>query len=71
MGMFAILPALGWTFLLIMNSRSSFFGGEVWWFWLRIVHILLYLTFAYLAVHGVGLAWIALALDALIGLFLH
>ena len=69
MGMFAILPALGWTFLLLMNSRSSFFGGEVWWFWLRIVHILLYLTFSYLAVHGIGLAWVALALDALVGLF--
>lgn len=68
MGMFAILPALGWTFLLLMNSRSSFFGGQVWWFWLRIVHILLYLTFAYLAVHGIGLAWIALAVDALVGL---
>ena len=68
MGMTAILPALGWTFLLLMNVRSSFFGGQVWWFWLRIVHIFLYLLFAYLAIHGVGLAWVALAADWLVGL---
>jgi len=68
--LFAI--AFSFLFLFFFNLRQHAYeaGGITWWANYRIIHGLLYLTAAILAFQKNYLAWIPLALDVFIGLFL-
>lgn len=76
------LPYYGWVLLLIGSafqwlywSRSRMqapeAGGPTWWHNLRVVHGALYLAAGYLAVTGRATAWIPLAIDVLLGVYVH
>ena len=72
MGYLAILPAIGFFYLFITDSRKTgpeVFGDKIWWNNLRPIHALLYGLFAYNAIIGNRGAWIYLFIDVLIGLF--
>lgn len=76
LGYLALLPAFGFAYLWLFNQRLSGFeaGGKIWWHSLRIIHSILYFTFAYLAIIKNTNAYLALALDVTLGLtffFLH
>lgn len=75
LGYLALLPVLGWTWILLTGSRQTGFeaGGKIWWNDLRIVHLTNYLLFAILAIKKDKNAWMLLAFDVIIGLiaFLH
>jgi hypothetical protein len=71
MGWLALVPAIGFLFIWLTGSRKSgpeTLGAPIWWNNLRPVHALFYLTFAYLAIHGIKEhAWKVLALDVSLG----
>ena len=70
MGLVALLPAIGFTFIYVSNSRkvgAETFGAKIWWNDLRPLHSLLYFSFAYMAITNDKNAYKALVLDALIG----
>jgi len=69
MGYIAILPILDHLYLFFKDTRKKgFFGGEVWWNYVRPIHVVLYTLFAYNAIQGNHQAWIYLLLDVLVGL---
>lgn len=71
MGYAALVPALGWFYLIFIGSRDTgpeVFGGRIWWQNLRPIHMLLWGFFAYLAIHKNRNAWIVLLCDTLFGL---
>jgi hypothetical protein len=71
MGYLAILPALGFTYIYLTNSRDTgaeVFGDRIWWNDLRPVHALLYASFAYSAINKYENSWMILLADVLIGL---
>ncbi len=71
LGYLALLPVLGWLYILFIKSRDTgleVFGGKIWWNSIRPIHIALYSTFAYLAINKNNNAWIALLADAGFGL---
>lgn len=72
LGMLALLPAIGFSYLWLTNSRLTGFeaGGKVWWHSWRIVHALLYFAFALSALRKQKTAYVYLALDVLLGLML-
>lgn len=51
----------------VHSKKLGFFGGEVWWKDMRLLHAVLYLTFALQAFVGQRDAWIVLAVDVLLG----
>ena len=72
LGYIALLPAIGFFYIFLTNSRKSgreVFGSRIWWNMLRPVHGLLYLLFAYKAIKKQKDAYLPLLLDVIIGLF--
>lgn len=71
LGYAALVPAIGWFYLIFIGSRDTgpeVMGGRIWWQNLRPVHMLLWGFFAYLAIHENRNAWIVLLCDTLFGL---
>ena len=70
MGIFALLPAFGFLYIYLTNSRkigAETFGQPIWWNNLRPIHGLLYIIFSYLAINNNNNSYIILLLDVLIG----
>lgn len=75
-GAVALIPALGWFYLIFLGERDTgpeVFGERIWWKHLRPLHMILWGFFAYLAFQRNPYAWIVLFMDTLLGLilFLH
>jgi hypothetical protein len=71
LGYLALLPAIGFIYIYLTDSRQSgpeTFGDKIWWNNLRPIHAILYLLFAYNAIIGNKQAWIYLLVDVLFGL---
>jgi len=71
LGYLALLPAIGFIYIYLTDSRKSgpeTFGDKIWWNNLRPIHAILYLLFAYNAIIGNKQAWIFLLADVLFGL---
>ena len=71
MGYLAILPAIGFLYIFFTGSRKTGLevqGDKIWWNFMRPIHALLYLAFAYLAISKNRDSWKALFLDVVIGL---
>ena len=71
LGLFAILPVIGWFYIIFIGKRDTgleVFGDKIWWKNLRPIHMLLWGFFAYLALSKNSMAWIALAVDTTFGL---
>jgi hypothetical protein len=71
MGYLSLLPAIGFFYLFLSNSRKTgaeVFGDKIWWTNLRPVHGLMYLLFSYNAINGNQNAWLYLLVDVIIGL---
>lgn len=71
LGYIALIPAIGFAYLYITDSRKT--GGEtfnekIWWTDLRPIHACLYLCFALYALKKSEHAWIVLVVDVIIGL---
>lgn len=72
MGYLALLPAIGFMYIYMTNSRQTgpeVFGDKIWWNRLRPIHGILYLLFAYNAITGNKNAYMFLLADVLLGLF--
>jgi hypothetical protein len=73
LGYIALIPAFGMLYYYVSGTRKTgpeVFGGKIWWDKFRPLHVGLLLTFSYLAINKNKKAWIALLIDALLGLFL-
>lgn len=72
LGMIALIPVIGWFYIIFIGERNfgfEVFGDRIWWNHLRPVHMLLWGFFAYLAIVKCHpLSWIPLAVDTLLGL---
>lgn len=71
LGYLALLPAIGFLYIFITGVRKTgleVFGEKIWWNNLRPVHALLYVLFAYFAIHKNTNAWILLLIDVVFGL---
>ena len=71
MGYLALLPATGFLYIFVTGSRKTGLevgGDKIWWNWLRPIHAILYLLFAYNAIIKNRQSWKYLALDVSIGL---
>jgi hypothetical protein len=71
MGVIALLPAIGFSYLFITGGRKTgreVFGEKIWWNVLRPVHALLYFAFAFAAISKKNWSWLILLLDVIIGL---
>jgi hypothetical protein len=70
-GIILLAIAIGFLYLYFFNLRleAPEAGGKTWWANLRIVHGLLYLIAAILALQSDSNAWIPLAMDVFFGLF--
>jgi len=76
MGYLALIPAFGFLYIYITNSRQTgpeVFNQKIWWNDLRPIHCLLYLLFGMLAIRKDKNSWVILLFDVIIGLlaFLH
>ena len=76
LGALAVIPAMGFLIIYFGGYRKT--GGEtfnqkIWWDYMRPVHAILYLTFAYLAFKKSSESYKPLLLDVILGLlsFLH
>ena len=71
-GVILLGPAMGFLYLyffkLRMNAPEA--GGPTWWANFRIIHGLLYLAAAILAIQRKSIAWVPLAIDVIFGLCL-
>jgi hypothetical protein len=65
--------ATGFLYLYFTNGRldAAEAGGKTWWHHLRIIHGVLYLTAAILALAGSKYIWIPLLIDVVFGLVVH
>ena len=71
MGILALLPVIGWLYIIITGSRvtgAEVFGDKIWWSNIRIIHATLYALFAYYAINKDAGAWKFLLVDVVIGL---
>ena len=71
MGYLALLLATGFLYIFLTGSRKTGLevgGDKIWWNWLRPIHAILYLLFAYNAIIKNRQSWKYLALDVSIGL---
>lgn len=71
LGWTAMLPAIGFTYIYLTNSRQTgaeVQGGKIWWNSLRPVHAILYALFAYNAINKNTTAWMYLLIDVVLGL---
>jgi hypothetical protein len=72
-GYIALLPAIDFFTIYFFNLRKTgpeVLGDKIWWNDFRPIHGLLYLIFAYLAIHKNKDAWLLLLLDVILGLIL-
>ena len=70
LGYISILIGLSFIYLFFSGSRKTgpeVFGDNIWWNYLRPVHGILYLLFAYNAINGNNKAWMFLLVDVIIG----
>jgi hypothetical protein len=70
-GVLAMIPVLGWFYLTFIGERNTGFevlGDLIWWKNLRVIHMLLWGFFAYLALTGNRMAYVVLAVDTTFGL---
>jgi hypothetical protein len=71
LGMVALIPAIGFTYIFLTDSRQTgpeVFGGKIWWNNFRPIHAALYAIFALFAIKKHPYAWVALAADVGLGL---
>ncbi len=71
LGYLALLPALGFIYIYLTNSRKTGIeidGEKIWWSNLRPIHGILYLLFAYNAINKNPNSWIYLLIDVVFGL---
>jgi len=71
MGAMAFIPAIGFLYIYLTNSRKTgdeVFGSNIWWNDLRPIHGILYIIFGFMAINKNPIAWTVLLLDVLIGL---
>lgn len=66
----AIMPILGWLYIIFIGKRDvgiETFGDKIWWKNLRIVHVIIYGLFVYLAYNKNKESWKLLLIDVLLG----
>ena len=71
LGYISIIPALGFLYIYMTNSRrtgSETFGKPIWWNNLRPLHSFLYFLFSYMAIRNNKESYKVLFFDVLIGL---
>ena len=71
LGYLALIPILGWLYIMFVKSRDTgleVFGEKIWWKSIRPIHIIFYSIFAYLAINKNKNAWMALLADVTFGL---
>lgn len=71
LGYISLLPAICFIYLFLSGTRtigSETFGKPIWWNRLRPVHALLYILFAYAAIHKQPHGWKYLLVDVIMGL---
>lgn len=71
LGFLAILPAIGFMYIYLTDSRKTgqeVFGEKIWWNHLRPIHSLLYFAFAYSSIMKKSYSWIFLLIDVVFGL---
>lgn len=71
LGYIAILPVIGWFYIIFIGKRDiggEVFGEEIWWKNLRIIHTLLWSTFVYMALNKNKESWKVLFVDTVFGL---
>jgi hypothetical protein len=71
LGFIALIPVIGWAYIMFIGKRDTggeVFGEQIWWKDLRIIHTAFYASFAYLAINKNSNAWIFLASDTMFGL---
>lgn len=71
LGYLALIPVLGWLYIIFTHSRETgleVFGEKIWWKSIRPIHIIFYSVFAYLAINKNKNAWVALLTDVTFGL---
>ena len=69
-GYLALLPAIGFAYIFVTNSRNTgveVFGDKIWWNNLRPIHSFLYFMFAFNAINKNTDAWIYLLVDVILG----
>jgi hypothetical protein len=70
LGYISILIGISFIYLFFSGTRKTgpeVFGDKIWWNYLRPIHGILYLLFAYNAINGNNKAWMFLLLDVIIG----
>jgi hypothetical protein len=70
-GWLSLIPVLGWAYIIFIGERNTgaeVFGDKIWWGKLRPVHMMLWLTFAVMAIQKMERAWLVLLADTLFGL---
>lgn len=75
LGYIALGPIIGWLYITFVSPRKTgpeTFGDKIWWDHVRPLHMLLYISFSYMAlsrnVDQESKSWIALLIDAMLGL---
>lgn len=71
LGYLAMIPVIGWFYIIRTGSRqkgAETFGEPIWWQDLRYVHASLYIIFVVLAILKSNKAWIILLIDVILGL---
>ena len=70
-GFVALLASIGFLYVYLSGIRKTggeVFGDKIWWDYLRPVHSILYLMFAFFAITKNKNAWKFLAVDVILGL---
>jgi hypothetical protein len=71
LGYIALLPVIGWFYIIFIGKRNTggeVFGEEIWWKDLRIIHATLWSIFAYMSINKNTDAWKVLFTDTMFGL---
>jgi hypothetical protein len=70
LGILSLGPVIGWIWIIFIGGRETgaeVFGEKIWWKDIRWVHLLLYATFATLALMKKSYAWVLLLVDVIFG----
>lgn len=71
LGFIALIPVIGWAYIIFTGSRNTgaeVFGEQIWWKSLRPIHMILWFTFAVMAINKNSDAWLILLGDTVLGL---